>query len=364
MKAVVYDGSGRPRMAEVDLADPGPGEVEVDIVAAGVCHSDLHVVNGDWDVPVPVVLGHEGAGVVRRVGPGVDDLAPGDHVVLSWVPACGRCKYCTAGLQARCQLVATVVAPLGVLHDGTTRLSEDGRPVHHYLGVSSFAERAVVPRSGAVRIRTDVPLDLAALVGCAVATGVGAVRNTARVEAGATVAVIGCGGVGLAVVQGARLQGASRIVAIDRRGDKLDVARACGATDVIDSSALDPVQSLLELLPDGVDYVFDAVGAIATIELSLDMLALGGTTVVVGLPPVGSTARFDPLKLAESEQRIIGCNYGSIDPQRDIPWLIDQWADGALDIETMVSARRPIEDAADALDDLATGAPLRQLLIL
>jgi S-(hydroxymethyl)glutathione dehydrogenase/alcohol dehydrogenase len=239
-----------------------------------------------------------------------------------------------------------VVAPGGVLHDGTSRW----HGYHHYLGVSSFAERVVVPRSGAVKIREDAPLDVVAVVGCAVATGVGAVQNTAQVPAGASVGVIGCGGVGLSVIQGARLAGASRIVACDVNPAKFEVARRVGATEV--------AVELRDL-----DYVFDAIGRVETTEQAIAALGIGGTAVVVGLPPTGSTARFDPLVLAESNQRILGSNYGSVDPQRDIPRLIDLYMDGELDLDSLVSGRRPLAEAADALDDLAAGRALRTLLI-
>jgi S-(hydroxymethyl)glutathione dehydrogenase/alcohol dehydrogenase len=334
--------------------------VEVAIAAAGVCGSDVHVVSGDWEVPMPVVLGHEGAGVVTRLGEGVTDLAEGDHVVLSWVPQCGACRQCRAGRPWQCELVADVVAPGGVLHDGTSRW---GGGLHHYLGVSSFAERVVVPRSGAVRIRDDAPLEMVAIVGCAVATGVGAVLNTAAVPAGATVAVIGCGGVGLSCVQGARLAGAERIVACDLNPAKLDVALRVGATDGVDASAGDPVAALKAAAPEGLDFVFDAIGRIETTEQAIAALGPGGAAVVVGLPPTGRTARFDPLALAEANQRILGSNYGSIDPQRDIPWLVDRYMAGELDLDSLVSGRRPLAEASDALDDLAAGRTLRTLLI-
>jgi S-(hydroxymethyl)glutathione dehydrogenase/alcohol dehydrogenase len=363
VRAAVWDGPGHAvEIADVELAPPGAGEVEVAIAAAGVCGSDLHVVRGEWDVPVPVVLGHEGAGVVTALGPGVEDLEPGDHVVLSWVPQCGRCRQCAAGRPWQCELVASVVAPGGVLHDGTSRWRRGDAVVHHYLGVSSFAERVVVPRSGAVRIRRDAPLDLVAVVGCAVATGVGAVRNTARVPPGATVAVIGCGGVGLSVIQGARLAGAARIVACDVNPDKLAVARRLGATDGVDASAGEPVAALRDTAPEGLDFVFDAIGRIETTEQAIAALGLGGAAVIVGLPPTGRTARFDPLALAESNQRILGSNYGSVDPQRDIPALVDDAMEGRLDLGALVSGRRPLAEAAEALDDLAAGRTLRTLL--
>jgi S-(hydroxymethyl)glutathione dehydrogenase/alcohol dehydrogenase len=256
-----------------------------------------------------------------------------------------------------------VVAPGGVLHDGTSRLRVGGEPAYHYLGVSSFAERAVVPESGAIRVRQDAPLELAALVGCAVATGVGAVRNTAGVPPGSSVAVIGCGGVGLSCVQGARLAGAARIVAVDVVADKLTVARRLGATDVLHADGRPVVAGLRELVPEGLDYVFDAIGKIETTEQAIAALGLGGSAVVVGLPPAGRQARFDPLALAEADQRILGCNYGSITPQRDIPRLVDEFMSGDLDLESMVSARRPLAEAAEALADLGSGRVLRQLLI-
>ena len=364
VRAAVFSGAGRPiRVTEVELAPPGPGEVEVAIAAAGVCHSDLHIVLGDWPHPVPVVLGHEGSGIVAAVGAGVTSLSPGDHVVLSWMPACGRCRSCRRGRPAQCQLAAEVVAPGGVLHDGTSRLQIDGETGYHYLGVSSFAERAVLPESGAIRVRQDAPLELVALVGCAVATGVGAVRNTAGVPPGATVAVIGCGGVGLSCVQGARLAGASRIVAVDVVPDKLTVARRLGATDVMPADGRPVVTALRALVPEGLDYVFDAIGKIETTEQAIAALGLGGSAVIVGLPPSGRQARFDPLALAEADQRILGCNYGSITPQRDIPQLVDEVMSGDLDLESMVSARRPLAEAAEALADLRSGRVLRQLLI-
>jgi len=364
IKAAVFSGPGQPvRVTGVELAQPQAGEVEVAVAAAGVCHSDLHVVRGEWAHPTPVVLGHEGSGIVAAVGPGVTSLSPGDHVVLSWVPACGRCRYCRLGRPAQCQPAAEVIAPGGVLYDGTSRLRAGGEPAYHYLGVSSFAERVVVPESGAIRVRPDAPLELAALVGCAVATGVGAVRNTAGVPPGATVAVIGCGGVGLSCVQGARLAGAARIVAVDVVAEKLAVARRLGATEAVHADGRPVVAALRALVPEGLDYVFDGIGKIETTEQAIAALGLGGSAVVVGLPPSGQQARFDPLALAEADRRILGCNYGSIVPQRDIPDLVDLVMSGDLDLESMVSARRPLAEAADALADLASGRALRQLLI-
>ena len=364
MRAVVLTEPGRrPELVDVDLAPPGPGEVLVDIAAAGVCHSDLHVLRGEWELPLPLVMGHEGSGVVAAVGAGVTSLSPGDHVVLSWYAPCGHCARCLLGRETQCITNGRVVAAGGVLFDGTSRLSSGGRQLHHYLGVSSFAEQAVVPASGAIKVRDDAPLDLVALVGCAIATGVGAVTHAAQVESGSSVVVIGTGGVGLSVVQGARLAGASRIVAVDLVAAKLAAALRLGATDVVDASGTDPVEAVLELLPDGADYAFDAIGRPVTTEQAIRMLGLGGAAVVVGLPAQGERASFEPLTLAEADQRIIGTNYGSIRPSQDVPRLVDWAMDGRLDLESMVSARRPLGEAADALVDLAEGRALRQLLV-
>lgn len=364
MRAVVFAGVDQPiEVQDVDLAPPGLREVKVRVAAAGVCHSDLHVRRGEWVLPVPLVMGHEGSGIVSEVGPGVTTLKEGDHVVLSWVPSCGECRFCKAGKEARCQVAATIVAPRGVLYDGTSRLSRNGQIVHHYLGVSSFAEEVVVPETGAIKIRDDAPLETMALVGCAVATGVGAVTNTARVEPGATVVIIGCGGVGLSVVQGARLAGAQRIVAIDIRPEKTKLAMTMGATDQLDVSTTDAVGALRDLMPEGADYVFDAIGMTKTTEQAIQMLGPGGAAVIVGLPPTGALASFQPLILAEADQRILGSNYGSVRPAIDLPRLVDLYMDGELLLDQLVSSRRKLDQAMQSLDDLDHGNALRTLLI-
>lgn len=365
MRAVLFSGqSGQVELADVDLDGPGPGEVRVQIAATGVCHSDLHIIRNEWSaLPVPMVLGHEGSGVVTECGPGVTELAVGDHVVLSWVAPCYECRNCLAGHEARCSVAMNLVAPGGVLQDGTSRISHGGRRIYHYQGVSSFAEEAIVPASGAIRVRKDAPLEELCLIGCAIATGVGAVKNTAKVREGSTVVVIGCGGVGLSVVQGARMAGASRIVAVDVHTSKTALAMKLGATDEIDATAHDPVEALRDLIGDGVDYAFDAFGRTATTEQAIQMLGLGGAAVVVGLPAAGARASFEPLVLAEADQQILGSNYGSVRPAIDFPDLVDRYMDGELKIDEMVSARRPLADAADALAELATGTSLRTLLI-
>ncbi|MFZ0325315.1 MAG: Zn-dependent alcohol dehydrogenase [Actinomycetes bacterium] len=364
MRAAVFWDADRPiDVREVELRPPQSGEVEVAIAAAGVCHSDLHMVRGEWRHRTPVVLGHEGSGVVTAVGDDVTSLTVGDHVVLSWVPGCGQCRFCLAGRPAQCLPAAEVVGAGGTMFDGTTRLSVSGTECFHYLGVSSYAERAVVPASGAVKVRSDAPLDLIAIIGCAVATGVGAVRNTAAVGAGSTVAVIGCGGVGLSCVQGARLAGAARIVAVDLLPEKLALARRLGATESLDASEGEVVERLRSLVPEGLDFVFDAIGAIRTTEQAIAALGMGGAAVIVGLPPNGETATFDPMALAEADQRILGSNYGSSVPHRDIPRLVDEFMAGDIDLASLVSDHRPLDEAQAALDDLAAGHVLRQLLI-
>lgn len=365
MRAVVFRDSGRPVAVEdVTLEAPRAGEVEIEIAAAGVCHSDLHVRKGDWDLPLPLVMGHEGSGVVTRLGDGVEGLQVGDHVVLSWVAPCGHCRNCLAGREVRCEVAAGTVALGGTLNDGTTRLRVGDEQVHHYLGTSAFAERAVVPASGAIKVRSDAPLQAVSIIGCAIATGVGAVRNTAQVPEGATVAVIGCGGVGLSIVQGARLAGAARIVAIDVREDKIDLARRFGATDaVLGGRDVDVVAAVRDLLADGVDYAFDAIGRPAVTEQCIGMLAIGGSAVIVGIPPAGTRVSFEPQTLVDLDQRILGSNYGGIRPSRDIPWLVDEYMAGRLFVDEMISAHRPLEEAEDSLDRLAAGDALRQLLI-
>lgn len=365
MRAVVLRDSSTPiAVEEVTLQAPGPGEVEVTIAAAGVCHSDLHVRTGDWDLPLPLVLGHEGSGTVSALGEGVEGLAVGDNVVLSWVAPCGRCRNCLRGREVRCEVAAGTVALGGTLNDGTTRLSIGDETIHHYLGTSAFAERAVVPASGAIKVRSDAPLDVISIIGCAIATGVGAVTNSAQVPEGATVAVIGCGGVGLSIVQGARLAGAAQIIAIDVRADKLALARRVGATDITTvERGTDVVEEIRRLSPDGVDFAFDAIGKGAVTDQCIRSLAIGGTAVVVGIPPAGSRVSFEPQTLVDLDQRIIGSNYGGITPSRDIPWLVDQYMAGRLLVDELISARRPLEEAEASLSLLASGDALRQLLI-
>jgi S-(hydroxymethyl)glutathione dehydrogenase/alcohol dehydrogenase len=363
INAIVIDEPGRLRRAQIQLDDPGPNEVEVKIAAAGVCGSDLHVFRGEWDVRFPMVMGHEGSGYVTRVGKGVTHLGIGDHVVLSWNPPCRTCRNCRAGRAYSCQRAAELLDRGGVLFDGSTRFHEPGHDVFHYLGVSSWAEAVVVPASGAIRIPSTIALDSAALAGCALPTGIGAVSNTANLQSGANVLVIGCGGVGLSCIQGARLREAATIVAVDLDPSRLELALRMGATETIGVASDEAWATLRSRYLDGFDTVFDAVGTISTMSKGMGLLGLAGSLVIVGLSPSGSILPIDPLSLAMSNQRILGSNYGSIDPEVDIPHIISMIENGTIEVEPLITSRHALADAELALDDLANGRALRQLLL-
>ncbi len=363
MRAVVFNGPGQPlEVEELTLAAPKAGEVRVKLVGAGVCHSDLHVFKGDWHHKTPLVLGHEGAGVVTEVGPGVSSPAVGDHVILSWMPSCRECRFCVSGKPQLCETAMNAVGT-DMMFDGTTRLARaDGSPVYHYLSSAVFAEEAVVPAAGAITIRDDAPLEKVSIVGCAVATGFGAVVNTAKMEWGSTVAVIGCGAVGLSAIQAARLSAATRIVAVDVVAAKLEAARTFGATDVVDSTTDDPVAAVRELSGGGVDYVFECIGLADTCEQAAAMLAFGGTVVVVGQPKAGTRPSYDALLLSCYEQRIIGSNYGSMRPSVDFPRLVDLYMSGRLMIDELITGHRPLGEAQQAFEDLMAGRAIRTVL--
>ena len=362
-QAAVLWEPGRPvEILEVDLAPPKHGEVLVRVAACGVCHSDLHVVDGHLPEPLPLVLGHEAAGVVEEVGPGVESLEPGDHVVLALVPTCGECDECRRGRPNFCSLGARMAAQ-GTLADGTGRLSLNGTTLHHFNSISSFAGHAVVPESAAVRIRRDVSLDAAALVGCSVLTGYGAVVNTAGVEEGAGVAVWGCGGVGANVVQGARLARASKIVAIDTRPEKLELARSLGATDVVRAGEeVDAVGAVKDLTGGGPDYAFEAIGSERTIQEAWKATRAGGTVVVVGIMPRGETLTIDPWELM-SEKTLKGTFLGSARIQEDVPRLIDLYHSGELELDRLVSRKLPLSELPDAFDRLRAGDVVRQVVV-
>ena len=284
IRAAVLRAFGEPLVVEeLELDPPKAGEVLVRMAASGVCHSDLHVAQGIHPTELPVVLGHEGAGVVEEVGSGVDGLEPGDHVLLTWLPYCGHCRQCARGKLNLCENVGWYDA---TMEDGTCRFHRNGTEIHHY-NTSSFAERSVVPARTAIPVDRDLPLTELALMGCAVMTGVGAVLNTAGVRPGDTVAVVGCGGVGLNVVQGARIAGATTIIAVDVVSAKLDLARELGATHVVDASSADPVEAVRDLSHGGVDHAFEALGRPETIETALGLTGRGGQSVLIGMAPPG-----------------------------------------------------------------------------
>jgi S-(hydroxymethyl)glutathione dehydrogenase / alcohol dehydrogenase len=363
MKAAVLWEPGTPvEILDVGLAPPKQGEVLVRIAACGVCASDLHVVDGDLPEPLPIVLGHEASGIVAETGREVEGLREGDHVVLALVPSCGECASCLEGRPTFCELFGQCASD-GVLADGTSRLSVNGTTLHHFNSVSSFAEYAVVPESAAVSIRKDAPLDAAALVSCAVLTGFGAVANTAGVEEGATVAVWGCGGVGLNVVQAARLAGAGRIVAVDMRPEKLELARRLGATDLVQAgTAVDAVAAVQEVLPGGADYAFEAIGREETINEAWASVRSGGTVVVLGLMPKGSRLTIDPWGFI-NEKTLKGCFLGTPQIARDIPRLVDLVHQGKLELEGLVSRRIGLEELPEAFDRLRAGDEVRQLVV-
>lgn len=362
MRAAIWDGPGhRLRVASVQLAPPGAREVLVRIRSSGVCHSDQHVVSGEWRRPVPVVLGHETAGIVEQVGAEVTTVAPGDHVVLSWVPGCGMCDYCAAGRPALCERGGAADGPPGA---PGTRLRSAGTAVHSGAGIGGFAEYTVVHETSAIAIRRDVPFEVAAIVGCAVMTGVGAVINTAAARPGQSILVIGCGGVGLAAVLGGRLISAGKIIAADVRDEKLALARRLGATAVVNSAATSLVDAVHELTGGrGVDFAIEAIGTAPTIEQAYEATAPGGTTVVVGQVPDGVKIAIDPYVLSDREKVLKGSNYGSARPRIDFPLLLDLYADGRLDLDPLIGRRIGLEQVDEALAALETGRGTRTVIV-
>ena len=356
--AVLYEQNAPMVVETINLDEPQEGEVLVRIVAAGVCYSDYHIINGEWTHPLPVVLGHEGAGVIERVGPRVTRLQTGQTVILNFRANCGSCHYCIIGRPVLCNGINT---PRNTMFDGTSRLSKDGEKIHHMTRTSCFAEYAVVPESGAVPVREDMPLDKGCLVGCAVMTGVGAVTNTARIEAGSTVAVIGCGGIGLNVVQGAVLAGAGRIIAIDLLDNKLEYAKEFGATDIVCGSCGDVVEQVMAI-SGGVDYAFEAIGNAQTIHQAYQMLALGGTVIVVGMAPENDEVSINALSLPRTERSIVGSWYGSARPWVDLPKLVDLYLSGKLKIDSLISRTYPLKDINIAYDALVAGEVARSII--
>lgn len=356
MRAAVLREVGDPLEVrdDVELSDPGPDDVRVRIAASGVCHTDLSVQDGTMMVPLPCVPGHEGAGEVVAVGDGVDELAVGDHVVLSWVPPCGRCRYCLGG-------AANLCTKLALRSMQPNRLSVGGEAIFTGMGTATFAEETVIPAVAAIRIPRDVPLDIAALLGCGVMTGVGAAINTARVQPGSAVAVIGCGGVGVNVIQGARIAGAATVAAIDPVDQKLEWAKSFGATHTAHPDELSSLSAELTN-SHGFDYVFEVVGRSATIRQAWDATRRGGTTVVVGAGRADDMVSFSALELFALSKSLIGCFYGSADVRTDFTRLLDLWRGGQLELDSLITRRIDLGEVNDAFAAMQAGEVIRTLI--
>lgn len=359
-RAAVFHAPGAPfTVEEIDLDEPGPGDVVVRMTAVGICGTDLHNVKGEWDRPRPMVLGHEGAGVVEWAGGEVTGLAPGDEVVLSWAPSCGECADCRAGRPARCLALNRAIGG-GTLPDGTTRMRLGGETLYRGTATGCLAERVVVSSKVALPTGGGVPLEQAALLGCAALTGVGAVLFAARVREGSTVLVVGAGGVGQFVVQGARIAGAAAIVVSDPVAGRREQVLRLGATHAVDPEGLREL--LREVAPDGVDYGFDAVGAPETTVAALRSGASGGTTVIVGLPAAGARLDLDPVELIRRERWLTGTIYGSEDPAVALPLLLGHVRAGRLELASLVGPSFALDDVNAAIEASLAGAAGRVLV--
>ena len=346
----------------LDIAPPGPGEVMIRVAAAGLCHSDLSVINGDRPRPMPMALGHEAAGVVHQVGTGVSDLTVGDHVVVVFVPSCGHCALCAEGRPALCEPGAAANGA-GTLLSGARRLARGGEAINHHLGCSVFAEYATVSRHSVVKIDPTVSLDEAALFGCAVLTGVGAVVNTAKVPVGASVAVIGLGGVGLAALIGAYAAGARQIIAVDLADDKLEHARSLGATHTVSAGQDDALEQIRALSSGGVEFAFEFAGSIRALELAYRITRRGGTTVTAGLPPSTALFPLPAVSLVAEERTVKGSYIGTCVPSRDIPRFIDLYRQGRLPVDKLLTGRLKLEEINHGFDLLREGKAIRQVVV-
>jgi alcohol dehydrogenase len=349
-------------LEEVTLDGPGAGEVLVEVAGAGLCHSDLSVIDGSRPRVMPMVMGHEASGVVRETGPGVTALAPGDAVVFSFVPVCGRCLPCVSGRGALCEPGARANVD-GTLLTGTRRFTDArSRECNHHLGVSAFSELTVAAQESLVKIDPAVPLTTAALFGCAVMTGVGAVVNTAKVEPGSSVAVFGMGGVGLSAVMGARAAGACPVVAVDRLDDKLSLAREVGATHTVNAGDEDPVEAVRELTRGGAAYVFESVGSEAVLVQAYQATRRGGTTVTVGLPHPSKMFSISAVSLAVEERTVKGSYMGSSVPRRDVPRYVDMYLAGMLPVDRLHTHTLRFDEINEGFDRLARAEAVRQIV--
>jgi S-(hydroxymethyl)glutathione dehydrogenase/alcohol dehydrogenase len=358
--AVLYNFNEALSVDSLELKAPRADEVVVKMAASGVCHSDLSVQQMKLPFPPPVVLGHEGAGIVEEVGKDVSTLKPGDHVVLSWVEACGRCHYCVAGTVHLCDR-----SQQGLMTGEENVFKKNGTEIARMAGVGSFAERTVVRATAAIKIPDDVPLDRACLVGCGVMTGVGAAVNTAKVQPGQTVAVFGCGGVGLNVIQGAALCGAARIIGVDLAKSKLTLAKQFGATDVVDASGDADVPGAIKELTAGigVDYAFEVIGVPAVITQAFLSVKRGGKAIVVGVPGFGLDVSVPGIMLPLDEKSLVGSLYGSANMRRDMPKLIDLYMRGKLKIDELVSRRIKLDDVNAAFEAMEKGEVARSVIV-
>ena len=359
IKAAVFRGAKQPlTIEEVEIDQPKGREVLVRTVASGVCHSDLHFVEGLYPFPAPAVLGHEAAGIVEAVGESVTDFKPGDHVIACLSVFCGHCEQCLSGHPYRCSNKTETQRP----NTDKPRLSQGGKMVNQFLDISGYAEKMLLHENALAKITNDMPLDKAALIGCGVTTGVGAALNTAKVEPGSTVAVLGCGGVGLAAIQGARIAGARKIIAVDMFENKLAMAKRLGATDTVDSSSTDPVKAIRALSGGGVDYSFEAVGLKTAAEQAFYCLAVGGTATVIGMIPVGQKVEIEG-RYFLSERRIQGSNMGSNRFRIDMPRYIDFYMQGRLNLDDMVSRKARLDDVNEAFRAMKAGEVARTVLM-
>ncbi|HET7340166.1 MAG TPA: Zn-dependent alcohol dehydrogenase [Methylomirabilota bacterium] len=358
--AVLYQVKQPLVIEDVEVLEPAAGEVLVRWVANGVCHSDLHVITGDYPHPLPVVLGHEAAGVVDKVGAGVTSVAPGDHVCSSYIPSCGKCGYCINGQPTLCALRDK---PRWFMLDGTPRFRKNGQGLHHFLQVSGYATRSVLPEQSVIPVRKDAPLDVVCLVSCGVLAGAGPVINRARVPPGASVAVFGCGGVGLNTIQAARLVGAGKIVAVDVLPRKLEWAREFGATHVVDASREDPVARVQAIAGGGgVDFAFEVVGTQRTIEQAVLSTHRGGMAVVVGVSPAGTRLSLDP-GLFLQQRTLTGTSFGGGHQRTDVPMLIDLYMDGRYKLDELITRRLPLGELNHAFDLLQQGEVKRSVIV-
>jgi S-(hydroxymethyl)glutathione dehydrogenase / alcohol dehydrogenase len=360
MKAAVFHGPKMPLSIEdVELDKPQDREVLIKTVASGVCHSDLHFVDGLYPYAAPAVLGHEAAGIIEEVGKQVTYVKPGDHVICCLSVFCGYCEQCMSGHPNRCSnKAATQRNP-----SDKPRISQKGKPINQFLDISSYCEKMLLHENAVVKIREDLPLDRAALIGCGVTTGVGAVLNTAKIEPGSTVAVFGAGGVGLAAIQGARIAGARKIIAIDMFEGKLAMAKRLGATDTVDASSSDPVEEIRKMTGGaGVDYSFEAIGLKKVAEQAFLALKPGGTATVIGMIPVGQKVEIDGYMFL-TERKLQGSNMGSNRFRIDMPKYIDFYLQGRLNLDDMISQRRKLEDVNDAFRAMKAGEVARTVLM-